>query len=45
MYRPAWAPVPYYPVSTLAKLPAITKLPHKLGYIPEYLKKHIETKT
>ena len=41
MLRPEWKPIPYYYASPLAKLQAVatvTKLPHKLGYIPKYLR-------
>jgi hypothetical protein len=39
MLRATWVPIPYYYASPLAKLPPVTnKLPHKLGYIPKYLK-------
>ena len=36
-------PVPYYPKSHLTPLPQIPeKLPHKLGFLPAYLKKHFK---
>jgi hypothetical protein len=39
MLKPRWIPVPYYNNSPLSKVPAITsKLPHKLGFIPKYIK-------
>jgi hypothetical protein len=41
--RPVWTPVPYYPKSPLSKLPPIPeKLPHKLGFMPTFLKKHFK---
>lgn len=37
--RPTWAPVPYYHNSPLSKLPPIPqKLPHKLGFMPDFSK-------
>ena len=33
-----WTPIPYYPLSPLAKLGVPTKLPHKLGFIPSFIK-------
>jgi len=39
---PPWVPIPYYYKSPLASLPAPTKLAHKLGYIPKYLKEKKE---
>ena len=39
MLRPQWVPVPYYYSGPLAKLPPVSPvLPHKLGYIPKYLR-------
>jgi hypothetical protein len=39
MFRPQWVPVPYYYSGPLAKLPPVSAaLPHKLGYIPKYLR-------
>ena len=38
-----WKPVPYYYKSPLALIPPVPKtLPHKLGFIPEYLKKRFK---
>jgi hypothetical protein len=37
--KKAWVPVPYYYNSPLSKLSIPTKLPHKLGYIPKFIKK------
>ena len=37
--KKAWIPVPYYYNSPLSKLSIPTKLPHKLGYIPKFIKK------
>lgn len=39
--RPAWAPVPYYYTGPLKNATIPVKIPHKLGYIPPYLKKSI----
>jgi hypothetical protein len=39
MLRPRWVPIPYYYTGPLAKVqPVSPTLPHKLGYIPKYLK-------
>ena len=35
---PNWKPVPYYYTGPLKNVTVPSKLPHKLGYIPKYLK-------
>jgi hypothetical protein len=40
-----WKPIPYYyksPLAALPALPAVTKIAHKLGHIPKYLKERKE---
>jgi hypothetical protein len=37
-----WHPVPYYPKSPPGFPPLPKKLPHKLGFIPQYLKKRFK---
>ena len=37
--KPVWNPVPYYYTGPLSKVSAPVEIPHKLGFIPKYLKK------
>jgi hypothetical protein len=37
-----WKPVPYYYVGPLKFVKTPIKLPHKLGYIPKYLKEKVK---
>jgi hypothetical protein len=39
MEHKRWVPVPYYYNDPLSKTQCPTKLPHKLGFMPSYLKK------
>ena len=34
-----WKPVPYYYTGPLKNFVTPTKLPHKLGFLPSYIKK------
>ena len=38
---PDWMPVPYYYTGPLNKIKVPTVLPHKLGYLPPYIKKAV----